>query len=45
MPLVYPQSFLPTQGSYRALEWTESKQAYSENAELGIVVQVVVRLI
>lgn len=31
-----------TQGSYRALEWAESKQAYSENPDLGIVVQVVV---
>ncbi|KAF8227522.1 hypothetical protein L208DRAFT_1296379 [Tricholoma matsutake] len=35
---------LPTdtvvEGNYRAMEWAESKQAYSENPELGIIVQV-----
>ncbi|KAF5383672.1 hypothetical protein D9615_003676 [Tricholomella constricta] len=36
---------LPTdtvvEGSYRALEWQDDKQAYISNAELGIVVDVV----
>lgn len=39
---------LPTdtvvQGTYRALEWSDSAQAYATNPELGIIVEVVVRL-
>ncbi|CAA7267388.1 unnamed protein product [Cyclocybe aegerita] len=35
---------LPTdtvvEGHYRALEWSEDKQAYAENPELGIIVEV-----
>lgn len=30
-------------GHYRALEWSDSSQAYVENSELGILVDVAVR--
>lgn len=37
---------LPTdtvvEGTYRALEWSDSTQAYASNPELGIIVEVVV---
>lgn len=30
-------------GHYRAIEWSESEQKYTENPELGILVEVNVR--
>ena len=31
-------------GHYRALEWNEKEQKYMDNGELGIIVEVTVRL-
>ena len=44
-PVSYTNLVNDLTGHYRALEWSQEREEYGHNAELGIVVDVTVRII